>query len=283
MLSRYDYVKPDSLESALQYFKDNPETKILAGGTDLLVVLRKNVIDCKHMLDIKGIEELRRLEYKAGEGLYIGANVIVNDLVVNEDIRKKYPAVIDGAKHLASYQLRNRATAVGNMCNASPGADLAPAFLVYDAQVIIQSADGERKLPLEQFFKGVKKTDLQAGEMVTAIILPDVEEGDKASYHKMARIYGHDLAISGAAVRVTADKQVKIALNAVAMTPIRLHDLEKELEGKELNAETVQWTEEQIPNHIKPIDDVRSSKEYRLAVSGVLVKRSFEAALKKEA
>lgn len=283
MLSRYDYFKANDLDSALTYLKENAGAKVLAGGTDLLVVLRKNVIEVEHMLDIKGIEELKKLEYTPGQGLYIGANVTVNELAENAEVQEKYPAILHGSNNLASYQLRNRATAVGNMCNASPGADLAPAFLVYDAEIVLQSADGERKIPLQDFFKGVKKTDLQDGEMVTAIIVPDVEQGEGSAFEKMARIKGHDLAIAGAAARVTADKKVKVAMNAVAITPIRLTGLEEELNNRELNDETFDWIEDVIGDYIKPIDDVRSTKEYRLAVSGVLVRRALEKALNKEA
>lgn len=283
MLSRYDYFKPESLESALTYLNEKPNTNILAGGTDLLVVLRKNLINCEHMLDIKGISELDKLEYRPGKGLYIGANVIVNDICFNKEIRKKYPALAEGADNLASFQLRNRATVVGNICNASPGADLAPALLVYDAKVVIKSLDSERTISLEDFFVHVKKTVLEPGEIVTAIKIPDVEAGDNSSFQKMARIKGHDLAITGAAVRITPDKKAKIALNAVAITPLRLRNLEEELKDKEFNKETLAWVQEQIPKHIKPISDVRSSKEYRLHVSGVLVRRSMEAALKVEA
>lgn len=282
MLSKISYFKPDSLEEALDYLNNNPETKIVAGGTDLMVGLRANSIHCEHVLDIKGIAGLNKLEYKAGEGLHIGATVLVNDICADQTIREKYPALAEGADHLASYQIRNRATLVGNICNASPGADLAPALLVYEAKVHIVSANGERTVDIHEFFTGVKRTVLQAGEMVTAVSLPDVQAGDHSAFFKMARVKGHDLAVVGAAARKDANNKVRIAMNAVAPTPVRLFDLEEKLNERELNAETADWLEREVPNYISPISDVRSSKEYRLHVSAVLVRRAFEKAIAKE-
>ena len=128
MLSKFTYSRPESIEEALQYLEENQDTKVLAGGTDLLVLLRRNAIDCKHVLDIKGIPEIQKIEYVPNEGLYIGAAVTVNQLT-------RHPIIRENTLHLpkgqipASYQLRNRATIAGNICNASPGADLAPPLV----------------------------------------------------------------------------------------------------------------------------------------------------------
>lgn len=283
MLSSFDYVKPTNLNDALGYLKEYPDTHILAGGTDLLVVLRANAYDCKHVLDIKGIKELDVLTYKENEGLYIGALVKVNTICSDPIIRDKYPALADGADNLASYQLRNRATVIGNICNASPGADLSSPLLVYDAKVHIKSLDGERVVDLTEFFVGVKRTVLQPGEIVVGVSLKDVEADDYSAYFKQARVKGHDLAIAGAAVRCISGNQFKIAMNAVAPTPVRLYQLEEELNNHEIDDEAANWLESRVPDHIKPIDDVRSSKEYRLHISSVLVRRAFEEAINKGA
>lgn len=283
MLSNFDYIKPETLEEALNYMNNNPGTRILSGGTDLMVLLRRNLIDCDHLLDIKGIEELQRLEYTPGEGLFIGATVNINAIADHEVIKEKYPAIAQSADTVASYQLRNRATAVGNICNASPGADMSSPLLVYNAVVQVAGPKGKREVPMTEFFKGVKKTALENNEMVVGVLVPDVQEGDNSIYLKQARIKGHDLGIAGVSVRLTSNKEVLIGMSAVAPTPIRLTKLEEMIAGKELTVETAEWLAGEVANHINPISDVRSSAEYRVHVSGVLAKRGLMNLIQKEA
>ena len=274
MLSKFNYLKPKSLDEALAYIKENPGTKLLAGGTDLMIVLRRNMEIVDHVLDIKDIPETKRFEYKAGEGLFIGASVTVNEISECDVVAEKYVAVKEAADSLASYQLRNRATLVGNLCNASPGADLASPLLVFDAVVHIAGPDGVREVALENFFTGVKRTVLVPGEIVIGIMLPDVN-GDTSVFLKQARIKGHDLGIAGVSIRRTGAGKLCVGMTAVAPTPIRLRNLEESLQSKPFSAETAEWLNEEIKNHIKPISDIRSSAEYRLHVSGVLAQKGL--------
>ncbi len=282
MLSKFDYFKPQTLDEALAYLESNPSTRIFAGGTDLMIVLRRNMEMVDHILDIKGISELRRIDYKAGEGLFIGAATTVNEVCFSDIIREKYPALGQAADTVASYQLRNRATLVGNICNASPGADLSSPLLVYNAKVHITGPDGERIVDIDKFFTGVKRTVLQKSEIVTGVSLPDVEPGDVSVYNKQARIKGHDLGIAGVSIRITSNKEVFIAMSAVAPTPIRLTKLEEALATKDLTPETASWLGKEVRNHIRPISDVRSSAEYRLHISGILAKKGLLQLIEKE-
>lgn len=274
MLSKFNYLKPKSLDEALAYIKENPGTKLLAGGTDLMIVLRRNMEIVDHVLDIKDIPETKRFEYKAGEGLFIGASVTVNEISECDVVAEKYAAVKEAADSLASYQLRNRATLVGNLCNASPGADLASPLLVFDAVVHIAGPNGMREVALESFFTGVKRTVLVPGEIVIGVMLPDVK-GDTSVFLKQARIKGHDLGIAGVSIRRTGEGKLCVAMTAVAPTPIRLRNLEESLQSKPFSAETAEWLNEEIKHHIKPISDIRSSAEYRLHVSGVLAQKGL--------
>lgn len=275
MLSRFDYVRPQVLKDALTYLEQNAGTKILAGGTDLMVMLRRNAEMPEHVLDIKALPETKRFEYKPQEGLYIGASVTVNQVAEAAFIKEKYAALAQAADSLASYQLRNRATLVGNICNASPGADLSGPLLIYGAKVHIANLEGGRVVDINEFFTGVKKTVLKAGEMVIGVSVPDVTAGDAAIYLKRTRVKGHDLGIAGVAMRLTADKKVMVAMSAVAPTPIRLTKLEEFINSKPLTTETAALAGEEVRKIIKPISDVRSSAEYRLHVSGVMVKRAL--------
>lgn len=274
MLSKFNYLKPKSLDEALAYIKENPGTKLLAGGTDLMIVLRRNMEIVDHVLDIKDIPETKRFEYKAGEGLFIGASVTVNEISECDVVAEKYAAVKEAADSLASYQLRNRATLVGNLCNASPGADLASPLLVFDAVVHIAGPNGVREVALESFFTGVKRTVLVPGEIVIGVMLPDVK-GDTSVFLKQARIKGHDLGIAGVSIRRTGEGKLCVGMTAVAPTPIRLRNLEESLQSKPFSAETAEWLNEEIKHHIKPISDIRSSAEYRLHVSGVLAQKGL--------
>ncbi|MCX7781500.1 MAG: FAD binding domain-containing protein, partial [Negativicutes bacterium] len=168
MLSKFQYVRPENLGDALAYLQQNAGTKILAGGTDLMVMLRRNAEMPDHVLDIKKIPETKRLGYQE-DGLFIGASVTVNEIAESALIKEHYPALVQAANSLASYQLRNRATLVGNICNASPGADLAGPLLVYEAKVHIANQQGNRVVDIAAFFTGVKKTVLGQGDMVIGV------------------------------------------------------------------------------------------------------------------
>ncbi|HWR39091.1 MAG TPA: xanthine dehydrogenase family protein subunit M [Patescibacteria group bacterium] len=274
MLSTFSYVRPQSLETALEYLDKHPGTKILAGGTDLLVQLRRNLLNPDHVLDIKAIPEIRGHSYEAGRGLWIGAAMTVNEIVDNPLIREKFPALFQAAGALASYQIRNRATLVGNICNASPGADLPGPLLVYEAVVRIAGTHGRREVPLSEFFTGVKTTVLLPHELVTGIWLPEPVAGFSIFY-KQTRLKGHDLGIVAVTARATESGRVFVALSAVAPTPIRLPVLEEKLSSRPLTPEIAVWASCEAGKMIQPISDVRSSARYRRHAAGVLLKRAL--------
>lgn len=284
MLSKFDYFRPDTLEAAVAYLDKNTGTNILAGGTDIMLELRSNKIDVKHLLDIKDIPETKVLSYVPGEGLFIGASITVNEISEDDLIREKYTALANSTDTLASYQIRNRATVIGNICHASPGADTSPPLLVYNAKVHIASSEGTRIVPLAEFFTGIKKTALKDNEIVIGVSLPDVEEGDHSIYLRKSRIKGHDLCNVGLAMRLTANKEVFVAIGAVEPIPIRLDKLEKSIAEKELTEELGTWIEEEVKKHINPRKtSLRSSAEYRYHIAGVLAKRGLLSLIEKGA
>lgn len=284
MLSKFDYYKPNSLEEALEYLEENSETKILAGGTDLMLLLRNDNVSCEHIPDIKDIPETKNLSYTPDEGLFIGASISVNRISEDDIIREKYPALCHATDSLASFQIRNRATLVGNICHASPGADTSAPLLIYDAKVHIASKEGIRIVEIVDFFTGLKKTTVKDNEIVIGVSLPDVQSGDNSIYLRKARIKGHDLCNVGLALRLTSNKEVYIALAAVEPIPLRLTELEKTIANMELTAELGPWIQEEIKKHMNPRrTSVRSSAEYRYHIAGVLAKRGLLSIIEKGA
>lgn len=282
MLSRFEYFKPHNLSEAVQFLERESNSYVLAGGTDLMILLRRNLINAEHIMDIKSLPETAAFDYGEGTGLTIGAAVVVNRVVDSEVVKVKYPALNQAAASLASYQLRNRATVVGNICNASPGADLPPSLLVYEAVVNIAGPQGVRQVPLHQFFTGVKRTVLQPGELVVSVQLPEPGEGDKSIYLRQARLKGHDLATVGVASRIKPDGKVAIGICAVAPTPLRLFALEDKINARGLSQESIEWAADEIKEHIRPISDVRSSAAYRLQMASALLKRGLLNLISKE-
>ena len=282
MLSRFEYFKPHNLSEAVQFLEKETNSYVLAGGTDLMILLRRNLINAEHIVDIKSLPETAAFDYVEGTGLTIGAAVVVNRVVDSEVVKVKYPALNQAAASLASYQLRNRATVVGNICNASPGADLPPSVLVYEAVVNIAGPQGVRQVPLHQFFTGVKRTVLQPGELVVSVQLPEPGAGDKSIYLRQARLKGHDLATVGVASRIKPDGKVAIGICAVAPTPLRLFALEDNINARGLSQESIEWAADEIKEHIRPISDVRSSAAYRLQMASALLKRGLLNLISKE-
>ena len=264
MLPRFRYHRPATLDAAVSLLHDlGPEARVLGGGTDLLVGLGDGSQSAGHLVDIKGIAELSRMAVE-GDRLVVGAGVSVNRLLEFRELPRPLGALREAAGRLATHQIRNRATVVGNICNASPACDMGPPLLVLGAEVTTVSPAGERRIAVGDFFRGVKATCCAPAEIVTAISIPTGEHSVSV-FHKRTRIRGHDLSlVNGAAARGKAGG-LRIALGAVAPTPVLLSDFDGL--GLDRKAKIV----EHVIASISPIDDVRSSRTYRLAMAGFAV------------
>jgi CO/xanthine dehydrogenase FAD-binding subunit len=264
VLPRFRYHKPATLDEAIGLLTDfGPDARILAGGTDLLVGLGDATISASHIIDIKGIPGLSQIDCENGT-LSIGACVSVNRLLRFEGLPRQCRALRGAASRLATHQIRNRATVVGNICNASPACDMGPPLLVLDASLRTVSARGERTIPLKEFFRGVKTTCCESTEIVTEVVVP-VSEATVSVFGKRTRIRGHDLSLVNGAAACEGGTGVRIALGGVAPTPVLVEGLER-------------WGLSDGPKivrhalaSISPIDDVRSSKSYRLAMAEMIV------------
>ncbi|MCS6783770.1 MAG: xanthine dehydrogenase family protein subunit M [Candidatus Caldarchaeum sp.] len=285
MLPKFLYHAPETIHEALELLnKYGREAKLLAGGTDLVVDLRERKTRPKAVIDIKRIKELNVLKYEPGRGLVIGATVTYHQILEYEPVRKKYPVLWEAVKTVADEILRMRATLVGNICTASPAADTAPALLVYDAVVETASKNGGRKIPIENFFTGVKKTVLEEGEMVVSVTLPEPPADAKGTYLKAMRVWSEDLALVGVAALVAdGGKDVRLAYASVAPTPVRARKAEKVFREDGDIREKIEKAVELAVASVSPISDVRASKEYRLHLVKTFTRNALNRLLGVEA
>ncbi|WP_406676953.1 FAD binding domain-containing protein [Moorella sp. ACPs] len=271
-MAAIEYFKPASLAEAVELKEKYGEAaRVFAGGTDIIVNLRDRVLNCKYLLDIKQIAEMQVLEYTPEGGLVIGGAVTINQLLAAAPVIDHYPILVQAGKTLANTLVRNRATLIGNLCNASPAADMAPAALVLGARIIAVSRRGVRQIPLAEFFVGVKRNALRPDELVVKLEIPAIR--GKGVYLKRARIKGHDLAQVGVAGFLTGDGHLRLALGAMAATPLLVQGLET-LEGDDLqHEEKIATIINKVKEQVNPISDQRSSREYRLAMADYLVRQ----------
>lgn len=248
--------------------------RIHAGGTDLMVQLRAGALEVNHVIDLGRIAGLRQILEAEDGTVHIGAAVSMSDVYSNPVIRDRYPALVEAARLVGSCQIQNRATLVGNVCNASPAADTVPALHVHDARVRVIGPSGRRSVPIGDFALGPRLTCLETGEWVAGIDLPPEAAGSSA-YEKLGRTRGVDIAIAGAACRVSSG-EVMVAFASVAPTVIRGHHTESALIDSGRFNEDVNAA---VQLDISPIDDIRSSARYRRLVTPVLAKRAWSRAV----
>jgi len=274
-LRKFEYLKPDSIKETISILSQyGGKAKILNGGTDLIVEIRDKIIQPEYVVDIKAIPQLNKITYSEQDGLHIGATVTLNEISNSKVVQRNYPILAEACKTVGSYQVRNRATLVGNISNASPAADTAPPLLVLEAKVDIIGPTGEKIVPINEFFTGVKKNILKKGEIVTCVIVPSLRDEWTGVYRKQGRRKDVDLATVGVAV-VCIRNEIRIALGAVAPTPIRAFKTEELLKGKTIDESLLEKAGISVLTEVSPISDVRSSQEYREEIIKVLVRRAI--------
>lgn len=277
--AEFEYVKPKDMDEALHVFSLYREkARALAGGTDLVVHLKEGLARPEVVVDIKSLEDLAGLSLK-GDTLRLGALVTFSDLIESPVIKAKFPLLLEAALTVASTGVRNRATVAGNICSAVPSADSAPALAVYDAEVLVRSLKGERRIPIGSWFTGPKKTALAADELVTALELKLPAGKHAGCYMKLSRYEGEDLAQGGVAVLAFADNTYRVAVCALGPKPARCPVTEAVLNGSKLAEKVLAKAKEAILREVSPISDIRSSKEYRLHMTQVMLGRALETAV----
>jgi carbon-monoxide dehydrogenase medium subunit len=273
-----EYCKPATLEEAWKLKKRHPGARFVAGGTDVLVQMRKRVIAPPALISLRSIRSMSGIE--ATGGLRIGAATTIAEVIRHPTIAADYSLLTEAAKRLGSMQVRNIATIGGNLANCSPCADTAVALLALDARVRLNSPTGTREMPVHEFFLGPGKSCLRSSEILIDILLDKPASAKpRVIFMKKGRVR-MDLAIASLAVLLELDgttcRKARIAAGSVAPVPLRLREVEKRLEGSEITRDTAREAAELAMKIVAPITDIRSTADYRRQIIGVYMRRSIE-------
>jgi CO/xanthine dehydrogenase FAD-binding subunit len=268
MLAEFEYAAPRARSELLDLLAERGgDAKILAGGTDVLPNIRNGLASPRLLVDVKRIAGYSGITWSVSEGLLIRPAATINDLLRDGVACREYPLLEASGRDLASYQIRNRATVVGNIVNASPCSDMAPALLCLGARALIASRRGERVVPLREFFMGVKKTVLRPDEVLEALVVPASGARARGAYRKLKRIGGHDLGIVGVAL-MKKDGALRLGISSAAPTPLVVDGLAE--------SDSPEVVVESALKAIKPISDLRCTKEYREFMVETFVRRLLE-------
>jgi carbon-monoxide dehydrogenase medium subunit len=277
-------VLPTSVEECLRTLAERgPDARVVAGGTDLLVQLKNGMLRTGCVVDLSGVSQLRQLARANGSGLRIGAAVTARTLERDPGVKAAYPAIAESGALVGSVQVRNLATLGGNLCNAAPSADMAPPLLALDAEAVIAGPKGTRRVPFASFFLGVRRTVLQPGELLVEIAVPDPGPHSGGHYRRHTPRRELDIAVVGVASQLTLSKGVcakaRIALAAVAPTPVRATAAERLLEGHPVTPELIERAAGAAVEAAHPISDQRGSADFRRHLVQVLTRRTLTTAL----
>jgi carbon-monoxide dehydrogenase medium subunit len=280
-LPRFEYLIPRTLEEALSALKKHKgSAKVFAGGTDVIPQLKRREIPIpKIVIDLKGISGLDKITYDENLGLSIGPLTTIAEVMESAVVMQRFPSLFQAASSIGSAQVRNRGTFAGNICTAVPSADSAPALLTLEARIKIKGPKKERTVPISKFFTGPRTTVLKADEILVEISVPAPARSSRGVYLKLSPRHSMDLAIVGVAVNGVNEKgickDVKIALGAVAPTPIRAPMAEKMLKGQRITPELIDEAARNAITQCSPIDDHRASQEYRCDMIYAMTRRAL--------
>jgi len=277
------YEAPETVESAAALLGATAEARVLAGGTDLLVQMRSDVVDPALIVDIKRIAETRTITEEKG-GWRIGAAVTGAELKEHTRLKQAWPGVVEAANLIGSTQVQGRATLGGNLCNGSPAADSVPALIAAGAVATVAGPQGKRDLPVEDVMLGPRKLALRKGEIVVSFLLPPRPPRSSDAYLRFIPRTEMDIAVVGAGVSVTIGgagtiTAARVSLGAVAARVLLVPEAAQAIVGSRLDAAAQQRLEAAARAACQPIDDKRGTTEFRIDVAGVLTRRAAMIAL----
>ncbi len=285
-MAQMRYEAPETIDGALALLAAaSGEARLLAGGTDLLVQLRSELIEPELVVDLKRIAELTGIVAEDG-GFRIGAAVTGAELGEHAALKAAWPGVVEAVELIGSTQIQGRATIGGNLCNASPAADAVPALIAAGATVTIAGPGGRREAPAEDIGTGPGETSLAKGEIVVSISLPPRPPRSGDAYLRFIPRTEMDIAVVGAGISLSLDEggtcsAARVALGAVAERALLVPEAAETLIGSTLDAAALMRLGEAASAACRPIDDKRGTKEYRVKVAGVLARRAAAIALER--
>lgn len=282
-IRRFEFQAPSSLKDTLDILeKMRGDVKILVGGTDLILQMKQGQLRPSLVVDVKGIPQLNNLEWSERGGLHIGAAVPLSKLLTFAALSEKFNVLAQACSLIGSMQIKNRATIGGNICNAAPSADSVPPLLCLGAKAILASSNGTRTIPLQDFFTAPGKTIMGNNELLVEIDVPTPRTRSAGCYLRHTTREEMDIAVASVASFLTLSPQnnklneVRIALGAVAPTPIRAHHAEAVMVDKPITQDIIEEAAEKAAEEADPISDIRGSVEYRRELVKVLTRRSLK-------
>ncbi|MDE2825498.1 MAG: xanthine dehydrogenase family protein subunit M [Gemmatimonadota bacterium] len=284
----FDYATPDSVADAVVMLSDKGKNAcVLAGGTDLIVQLRENRRQTDLVVDVKRIAELNALSYDAATGLTIGAAVPCYRIYGDGEIAAAYPGLMDAARLVGGTGIQGRASLGGNLCNASPAGDTIPPMIVLSGEAEIAGPNGTRKVAVEDFCTAPGRTVLDDGEFLVSLHFPAPAPNSGAFYRRFIPRNEMDIAVVGvgASVVLSEDRSsfvsARIAVGAVAPTPLFVREAGDALAGQPVSDESIRRAADLARDAARPISDMRGTAEYRKHLTSVLTRRVVEGAVQR--
>ncbi len=280
----FEYLESQSIEEVLSLLtRYGNQAKVLAGGTDLVPLMRQKALHPQYIINLGKIASLKYIHSDSQTGLRIGAVTTIREIETSPILQGEYGMIPQAAIQLASIPIRNVATIGGNLCNASPSADMAPILIALSARVKLVSAAEERVVPLEDFFTGPGTTVIKPDELLTEIQISPLPLHTSGVYLKCSTRGGQDMALVGVAVVITLGSggkicDAKITLGAVSPTPMRAYQAEAILKGRVPNKELIWEVAQAASNEACPIDDIRGSAEYRKEIVKIFTRDALSQA-----
>jgi carbon-monoxide dehydrogenase medium subunit len=285
MLPEFELIQPENLNEATRILLELGEKAcLLAGGTDVFTAMREKGFQPEVLVDLKGIRELRGITSAGDHRMSIGATTTLREVETSKRVNEVCPVLAETVGQIGSIQVRNRGTIGGNLGNGSPAADSAPALLILDAEVELESPAGGRTVPIELFFNGPGKSTIKRGEIMRRVIIPAPKQETRMVSLKYGPRQAMDIAVVSVAVALTFDpsggcQMARIALGAVAPTPVRTRQAEALLVGGKLTQQHLEQVAEAARAEAQPISDIRASAGYRSHLVEMLVKRAVKEAV----
>ena len=280
----FEYHSPTSLDQAFEFLdRYGDDARVIAGGTSLVIQMKQRLAQPSHVIALKGIDSLNSIESTSG-GIRIGAlcthRQIENSMLIAEDL----PLLVDTFRKVATPRIRNMATIGGGLVNGDPAQDPPPSLIALGASAVLTSQTGDRTVRIEDLFIDYYETDVQPGEILTSVLIPNVPSGSGWAYLKFLPRTADDYGTVAAASVISKEpdgtcKDVRIVLGSVGVTPIRVTDAEDSLRGEHLTDENIRAAAAMVRNSVDPLDDFRGSAEYKTDMAEVFSRRAVEQAV----